>query len=116
MGCGLGALALGIVAFWYYRRRRNTVRVPRSTLEQPPHYENQPPSNQTYNQIYDNKPLPTPSRAESYGHERYEMGGHGQRAEMDTPTKSEGTYASELDSTAVPRRDQTYKMDQFSPR
>lgn len=105
VGCGLGALALGIAAFWYYRRRRNTVRVPRSTLEQPPHYDNQPPSNQTYNQINDNKPLSTPSRAESYGHERYEMGGHEQRSEMDTtsPMKSEGTYASELDSRSVPR-------------
>ena len=116
VGCGLGALALGVAAFWYYRRRRKTARAARSMQDQPPHYDNQPPSNQTYN--HDNKPLPDPSSAESYGYERYEIGGHDQPSEMDTtgPMSSAGTYATELDSRSVPRQDQTYKMNAFSPR
>ncbi len=113
VGCGLGALALGLAAFWYFRRRRNTEQVPPSPLEQPPNYDNQPP----FSPKYDTKPLPSPSRVEGHGHERYEMGPPFQPVEMGTSEtmRSDGTFVSELDSSPVSKKDETYKIQPFSP-
>ena len=77
------------------------MRVPRSRLEQPPHYDNKSAYDYTNKQ---QPPIPPPT-AETYGHERYEMAPH-QRYEMGTSdsTNSATTYMSELDSRPVPKQ------------
>jgi hypothetical protein len=100
VSCGLGALALGIGALWYLRRRRNTVRVPRSMFDQPLHRENKPVWDSSYS-----KRLPSPP-VETRGHEQYEMG-QSQRYEMvgeDAMKAGATTYSSELDGRPVPRQ------------